>query len=842
MTRVRSILQAPWLVITTAIVMAACGGGSGARVATPAPPGPAGTQAAAPGATAPGPVQVATLPSEPRPIPRGAIGGRVTHALSQDPIGRARVLLSAATEVMPASRVTLSDADGRFRFTDLPAGSFTLTVTKTGFAVASPGAAPPLFEPVPVVLAQDQVREGLDVALTPQVFLSGRLRDTDGTPLANGLVEASRAVFANGARTLIPVADAMTDDLGQFRITGLTPGQYYISARDAAYFGVGDATGLLTYPDTFFPGVVSPDEATRLTLDAVTPHAPIEFSLRFGTPQRVPPPAPANPATAKPVKPGTSSITGRVTALSTGTAIARARVRLMAPDDVLGAARVTLTDANGRYRFDDLPAGQGYVVTANKTAYAARGFGEGPPSRPPTLITLADNVLMETVDIVLAEQVLITGRVLDEDETPFGGALVEAMRPVFSGGRRTMVTVAEAITDERGAFRLTGLPPGQYYLSAFDPAFANVGDGEGPLFYSPTFYPGGLFPDEAVRITLNPFTPSEDLSFRLHIIKPSRITGVITTRPDEAGVPTPLMAANVTMTPKRNDQFSLFTLSEPSMQPNGGFVFPNVAPGRYRIQASGETERQGIMLFQTYTLEVRGVPQSTERMVLSRGADVRGHIEWESSTGRLPVAAAREKLAVRAPMADGNPFGDSLTGVVGTDDTWRIRGLMNGDHFFRVENLPPGWRLKRVEYEGRDITDIPYTFEYEEVKTGFKVVLTDRVSRVFGFLTTPRRDDLQSYAIIVFTPNASHWRPASRFTRITYPDASGYYEITGLPPGQYLIAATRDLDESDLGNPVVFDALRNLANVMNFRLEEGQVGWKVDLSPVVRPRRERPRP
>ena len=400
-----------------------------------------------------------------------------------------------------------------------------------------------------------------------------------------------------------------------------------------------------------------------------------------------------------------------------------------------------------------------------------------------------------------------------------------------------MVTVAEALTDEQGGFRLTGLPPGQYYLSAFDPAYADVGNAGGQLFYSPTFYPGGVFPDEAVRITLDPFNPAEALTFRLHIITPTRVTGTLTTRPDPSGVPKQLMAANVTMSPKRNDQFSLFTLTEPTMEPNGEFVFANVPPGRYRVQASGETEREGVTLFQTFTLEVRGAQQSTDRLFLFRGAVVSGHVEWESSTGRVPPS--REGILVRAPMADGNPFGDSLSGKVGADDTWTIRGVMNGDHFLRVEGLPAGWQVKRVEYEGRDLTDIPYTFEYDESKPGFKIVLTDRVTRVFGWVTPRSRDDLQSHAVVVFPVNAVHWRPASRYTRITYPDARGYYEISGLPAGQYLIAATREVDESDLGDPTVFDTLSRMPNVLAFRLDEGR-GWRVDLSPVGRPRRERP--
>jgi protocatechuate 3,4-dioxygenase beta subunit len=760
----------------------------------------------------------------------------VTDGVSQQPLVRARVVLSADVAALPVNRVLLTDADGRYRFTQLPAAdTFVVTVSKTGYATQSLGAAPPTYAPVPVRLAPGEVRDAVDVRLTPEVWIAGRLLDTDGTPLANGVVEMSRAVFDAGTRTLVPVSDAMTNDRGEFRVTGLPPGQYYLSARDPAFFAVGDNSGRLEYPETFFPGVLSPDEATRITLEAGGTPPPVTLTLRIGTPTRAPVTTPSVASAAPVVSvPTTSAITGQITSLENGGPIARARVRLSSVDGALSGARVALTDAAGRFRFDHLPAATSYVVTATKTGFSPRAFGEAPPAKAPDLIAVAAGAVHEGANIVLVPDVVVSGRVFDEDDTAFSGALVEAMRPVFTSGRRTLVTVAEAITDDTGSFRLSGLPPGQYYLSAFDPTYANIGDADGPLFYSPTFYPGAVFPDDAVRLSVEPYRPLEDVSFKLVIIKPTRVTGSMVTRPDAGGVPKPLMSAAVTMSPKRNDQFSLFTLTEPRMESNGGFIFANVPPGRYRIQAQGETEREGVTLFSMYTMEVRGTARSTERMSLTRGAVISGTVEWETSTGRTP--ATRDGLRVRAPMADGHPFGDSLTGAVKSDETWSIRGVMNGDHYIRIEGLPPEWRLKRVEYNGRDITDIPYTFEYEEVKTGFRLVLSDRTTRLFGFLSSPGRDDLQSYAVVVFPVNATHWRPASRYTRIVYPDARGYYELRGLPPGQYHIVATRDVDESDLGDPTVFDALTRLSNVETFTLNEGP-GWRVNLTPAVRPRR-----
>ncbi len=550
---------------------------------------------------------------------------------------------------------------------------------------------------------------------------------------------------------------------------------------------------------------------------AVTPGQPIEVAQV----DAAPPPVPRG------------VLAGRVMALASNTPIVRARVVLPAPEEVLPFNRVALTDADGRFRFTDLPAANSFLLTASKTGFAPRAFGEAPPAVPPTLVALAQDEVKDAIVIPLIAQVSIAGRVLDEDGTPFAGALVEAMRAVFENDRRTLVTVADAMTDDRGEFRLVGLPPGQYYLSAFDPAFAGVGDAQGQLFYSPTFYPGVVFPDEATRITLDPGVASERVEFGLKIIRPARVAGSITAPAEAGGVAKQLMAAAVILSPLRNDQFSLFTLTEPSMRPNGEFLFSNVAPGRYKIQARGETEPEGVTQFQVFTLEVQGADQSGVDMVLSPGAIVSRHVEWETETGRVPIG--REGLIVRAPMEDGSTFGDAVTGYVGTNDQWLIKGVMAGRHYFRVNGLPPGWYLKRVDFQGGDITGHAWMFDYNEVKPGFKIVLSDRTTIVRGFVTLQGRGDVQGYAVVAFPVSSVHWRPHSRHIRLVYPDSLGRYEIRGLPPGQYLMAATRDVDQNDLGNPRVFDLLSTQQGVMPFGLRENQ-SLRLDVQPVIRRR------
>ena len=61
--------------------------------------------------------------------------------------------------------------------------------------------------------------------------ISGRVLDEFGEPVADAMVNAMRSAWTAGRRKLQPTGrSAQTNDLGQYRIYGLPPGDYYVSA------------------------------------------------------------------------------------------------------------------------------------------------------------------------------------------------------------------------------------------------------------------------------------------------------------------------------------------------------------------------------------------------------------------------------------------------------------------------------------------------------------------------------------------------------------------------------------------------------------------------------------
>ena len=523
---------------------------------------------------------------------------------------------------------------------------------------------------------------------------------------------------------------------------------------------------------------------------------------------QTPPPGVIDVNTPKPAP--TAIVRGRITSFPDGAPLSRARVILSRPGQE--HSWVVITGEDGGFEITELEGADDYMLSASKTGYAPRMWGEHQLPTPPTPLKLAPAQVLTDIDVGLVQQLWVSGRILDSDGTPFAGAIVSALRPVFIDDRREMVTVAEIITNDRGEYRLFGLPAGQYFISAVDPAFLATRDHQGPLVYAATFYPGVASPETATRLTLEPGQPRENVDFSLNIVKPARVSGKITSYDNRQ-----LVAGAVVMSPFRADKPASYTVTDVDIRPDGTYEFANVPSGRFIIRSRGEIDREGLALFAAFTLSVEGHNVGGVDMTLYPGARVQGLIEWGGTTPRpLNLSTVR----VRAPMADGNLFGDALTGNITEDDQFMIRGAMVGSHFLRVENLPEPWSLDVVYFRGQNVTDIPLAFQFGDDIQSLRLVLTDVSTRIDGQLVSTPGDDFESYKVVAFPANQMHWKPGSRHIKLVRPDREGQFHFHGLPPTVYYLVASRDVDESDINDPRVLDTLT--ASAVVIRLDRGE--------------------
>src|SRR5215216_5007700 len=144
-------------------------------------------------------------PAQPRDaikLPSGRITGRVVAADNGRPVKRARVFVSASE--LPGGRGVLTDDAGVFDLADLPAGRYTLTVSKSGFVSLSYGQRRPLQAGTPLQLGDGEQLKGVQFQLPRGGVIAGRVLDEDGEPVAGAMVRVLRYQYLQGDRRLTP--------------------------------------------------------------------------------------------------------------------------------------------------------------------------------------------------------------------------------------------------------------------------------------------------------------------------------------------------------------------------------------------------------------------------------------------------------------------------------------------------------------------------------------------------------------------------------------------------------------------------------------------------------------
>ena len=173
------------------------------------------------------------------------ITGVVTSAdAPARPLRRVRVMISGSE--LDVARSTITTDEGQFSFESLPAGRYTLTAAKEGYATTAFGAVRPGRPGRAVTVAAGETRQ-LRMQLPAGAVITGMVRDPHGDPAAglNVVVLSRRFVPGTGEQRLQTTpTNAATDDRGIYRVFGLAAGSYLVTAlpRFAAVGGFGEVT------------------------------------------------------------------------------------------------------------------------------------------------------------------------------------------------------------------------------------------------------------------------------------------------------------------------------------------------------------------------------------------------------------------------------------------------------------------------------------------------------------------------------------------------------------------------------------------------------------------------
>ena len=455
---------------------------------------------------------------------------------------------------------------------------------------------------------------------------------------------------------------------------------------------------------------------------------------------------------------GTARLSGRVVAADTGRPLRRVQVRVSARR--VRGGQLATTDEEGRFVVPDLPDGS-YTVTASKGGYVSIEYGQRHPLERGTPIELSDGTRRDDVHFSLSRGGVITGAVVDEYGEPVAEAFVQALSYRFIGGERRLVPAKRDQTDDIGQYRLFGLPPGEYYVSATLQTGRRFRDATTETTgYAATYYPGTPNAGEANRVTVGVGQQVAAVSFGLMPVAVARVAGRVTNSLGE-----PLAGAFVGLTPDGGVPVSGVRTPGGRTQGDGSFSIGRVSPGRYRILVRTGRGGRGRVAdrdaeFADYVVSVMGADVDNLLLTTTTGASAFGSITLDP--GGPPTFSAKSvQVDAVTVQAGGGAFVGPARARVDDDWSFEIPGLW-GERLVRTSGLPEGWALKTVRLGGRDVTDEPVDFARVDPSLELEVVVTNQVGEVTGVVS----DDggaVVDYTVVVFSDDPARWRYPSRF-------------------------------------------------------------------------------
>ncbi len=218
-----------------------------------------------------------------------SIAGMVVAMEGSVPLRKARVVLQS-TEDQARGISTVTTADGRFTLKRLAPGSYRLSVSRAGFVFFEYGQRKPGTRGAILTLRPKQEIKDLLFRLIPSGVISGKILDADGEPLPSASVQALRQTYSEGKHSLTPASMVETNDLGEYRLFGLAPGRYFVSAAYSSWRQIDPPSAEVHeegYAKIYYPGTPEAAKAGSITIKAGEEVSSIEILLRQVTVHRV---------------------------------------------------------------------------------------------------------------------------------------------------------------------------------------------------------------------------------------------------------------------------------------------------------------------------------------------------------------------------------------------------------------------------------------------------------------------------------------------------------------------------------------------------------------------------
>jgi protocatechuate 3,4-dioxygenase beta subunit len=397
---------------------------------------------------------------------------------------------------------------------------------------------------------------------------------------------------------------------------------------------------------------------------------------------------------------------------------------------------------------------------------------------------------------------VITGRIFNEQGEPMQGVSVAALRQLYSVRGRHLHPVQNAISDDKGEYRLFGLKPGTYLVraggmqSAFD-----IGSQTGPygtnqgntMIYVPLFFPSAATPEEATPVIVRPGDEAV-ADFSLARVSAHRVSGRV------LGL-APITDAEehfryVVAAPEGAS--TLFTQARAEVKKDSSFQIPALPSGKYRLIVM-DADDKGLVRYGTREVSVDS--SDLEGVTLDidgRKQQVNGVVRLEGQT-RPDLS---HLYVVLGAIGNDSSF-DSETNVFASSSGF---AQVKRDGSFETEVVPTSnrvcamvgargggfedWYTSKVLLNGKDVLESGFRIADLQGRR-LEVVISPHGGSVTGTALDAHKTPFAG-AQIVALPSDPKLRDRYDLVQRTIADQQGRFKLRGVRPGSYIVMALED--------------------------------------------------